>query len=75
MLTSSSFLCVQELEGTGYSSGVGAAEGTASRPVHGLRGGFSHFLIFFHALVLIRAGHMPLMMDGPGQVESVYRSP
>jgi hypothetical protein len=47
MLTSSSFLCVQELEGTGYSSGVGAAEGTASRPVHGLRGGFSHFLIFF----------------------------
>jgi hypothetical protein len=77
VLTSSSFLRVQELEGTGYSSGIGAAEGTASRqPVDGLGGGFSHFLnFFFCALVLIRAGHMPLMRDGPGQVVSVYRSP
>jgi hypothetical protein len=48
VLTSSSFLRVQELEGTGYSSGIGAAEGTASRqPVDGLGGGFSHFLNFF----------------------------
>jgi hypothetical protein len=50
VLTSSSFLRVQELEGTGYSSGIGAAEGTASRqPVDGLGGGFSHFLNFFFA--------------------------
>jgi hypothetical protein len=48
VLTSSWFLGVQELEGTGYSSGVGAAEGTASRQlVDGLGGGLLHFLIFF----------------------------
>jgi hypothetical protein len=76
VLTSSWFLGVQELEGTGYSSGVGAAEGTASRQlVDGLGGGLLHFLIFFCALVLIRAGHMPLTRDEPGQVESAFRSP
>jgi hypothetical protein len=57
LLTTSWFLRVQELEGAGYSSAVGAAEGTASRQAEdGLGGGLLHFLIFFFcALVLIRA--------------------
>jgi hypothetical protein len=50
LLTTSWFLRVQELEGAGYSSAVGAAEGTASRQAEdGLGGGLLHFLIFFFA--------------------------
>jgi hypothetical protein len=62
---------VQELEGTGYSSGVGAVEGTASwQPVDELGGGFSHFLNYY----FLRLGPDPCWSHGPGQVESVYGS-